>query len=192
MDNRLKRCGGGNLREAAEWADFCFGEAGAEVDDGFFAIALCLGCHAASTYEDEVGDVVRDGVRPSWFAQSHVQIDDFVSGGTVAGFKVEGLGAIEAAPECDKGNFHLLRLTNNNAPKAHDETAKPDSLVQTRLRMAWSAPKSFRCSRTMRPAGRPWRRSREQPQPREMRRLLSERFSFSFVCFFLWVSNSIA
>ena len=42
----------------------------------------------------------RDGARPS-------QINDFVSGGAVAGFEVKGFGSIEAAAKCDKGDFHL-------------------------------------------------------------------------------------
>ena len=85
--------------EASDGADLGCGEAGAKVRDCFFAVALCLGGHAAPTHKDQVGDIVSDGAQTS-------QIDDFVSGGTVAGFEVERLGVVAAASKCDKGDFH--------------------------------------------------------------------------------------
>ena len=36
------------------------------------------------------------------------QVNDFVSGGAVAGFEIEGFGMVEAATKCDKSDFHLL------------------------------------------------------------------------------------
>ena len=70
------------------------------MSDGFFAVALGFGCHTATSYENKVGD------RPRSFGDRR-QVDDFVSGGAVAGFEVKGFGSVEAATKCDKGDFHL-------------------------------------------------------------------------------------
>ena len=86
--------------EAADGADFGCGETGAEVGNGFFAVALGLGGYATAAHQNQIGRFGRDGARPS-------QVNDFVPGGTVVGFEVKGFGAVEAAAKCDKGDFHL-------------------------------------------------------------------------------------
>ena len=98
--------------ETADGADFGCGETGAEVGDCFFAVVLGLGGYATAAYQNQIGRFGRDGARPSrngFFGRDGArpsQINDFVSGGAVAGFEVKGFGSIEAASECDKGDFH--------------------------------------------------------------------------------------
>ena len=89
------------IGKAADGADFGSRELGSEVSDGFFAVTLGLGGDAATAHKNQVGDGGRAGARPS-------QVDDFVAGGAVVGFEVEGFGAVEAAAKCDERDFHLF------------------------------------------------------------------------------------
>ena len=84
------------------------------MSDGFFAVALGLGGYTAAAHQNQVGRFGRAGARPSrngFFGRDGArpsQINDFVSGGAVAGFEIEGFGMVEAATKCDKSDFHLL------------------------------------------------------------------------------------